>query len=934
MFKKVNPITSFVIALTVAVLFVVNIVPLYIATKTSKAASPFSIDSEAQWDEGTFTTTESNTGTLNLTSESSWYNSTAPTFYDFDYSYQRTITFDNSDQSEDLTNFPVMLKLTDDELNWSSIVQADLDDVIFVDSDNSTLLSWEWETKLSTGESITWVKVPTIDQSSSTDFIYMYYGNAGATDQSDGEGVWSQDFEVVYHMTDATTTTILDSTSNSNDATKRQVDGPAQTTGKIGYGQDFTGVSYLKNDSTAGLPSGNVSKTLETWFKYSGCIPAAQILGGFGTNGVGQNFQIEVCNSSEFWVMGWGVDWQTGISTASYLDGEWHHIAVTYDGTTATMILDGGAATASTSSYAFNTSTSKIMVGEEIDEGGRPYESDADEFRISSISRSADWVAATYLSESNSFTTLSAPETGTSYTYRRKITFDNANQSTDLTDFPVMINATEGDLSWSSKVQSDLDDVVFVDSDNSTLLSHEWDIANSSGTSIAYVKVPQIDQSSDTDHIYMYYGNDTATNLEYGEGVWTNGAAGVWTMNEGSGATVYDKTRNNNDGTLTNMDPATDWVGTPQGWGLDFDAIDDWVYIGSAWDDVFTDGLSVVAVVRFATNGQTRIMSINSNADSAYDIWMQKGGSNKLEFGAGSGAKYITTDATLPAGQWYTIAGVTRYTDQSTALYVDGAAVAAGVIGTPSYTPNLGAGSIGRLRSSGTWYYTGALELALLMIYDRALSADEIAASYLSGMNTFNTIATETIRYSFSGSYTSTVHDMTYNSILSLLSSTETLNSGTTIYSIRTGPTSSVGSGWTDWTTTTNNADPATSLDNNRYAQIKIELTGSGSATPDVSSLSLTYAEVPAIGGDTTTPTTSTTTTTSSSTDTSTDSTISTSTTSSNPDDPIPTKEEVTIKEDQTQEEPARFKFILITTSSLLGLGALGFVIRALMIPK
>ncbi len=45
---------------------------------------------------------------------------------------------------------------------------------------------------------------------------------------------------------------------------------------------------------------------------------------------------------------------------------------------------------------------------------------------------------------------------------------------------------------------------------NGTLLAHEIESWNESGTSYVWVSVPQIDASSGTDYIWMYYGNAAA----------------------------------------------------------------------------------------------------------------------------------------------------------------------------------------------------------------------------------------------------------------------------------------------------------------------------------------------------------------------------------------------------------------------------------------
>jgi len=53
--------------------------------------------------------------------------------------------------------------------------------------------------------------------------------------------VWDSNYLAVYHMTDTTTSTITDSTSNDYDCTKKGANEPIESTGEIGQAQDFDG---------------------------------------------------------------------------------------------------------------------------------------------------------------------------------------------------------------------------------------------------------------------------------------------------------------------------------------------------------------------------------------------------------------------------------------------------------------------------------------------------------------------------------------------------------------------------------------------------------------------------------------------------------------------------------------------------------------------
>ncbi len=93
--------------------------------------------------------------------------------------------------------------------------------------------------------------------------------------------------------------------------------------------------------------------------------------------------------------------------------------------------------------------------------------------------------------------------------YRRPITIDNTGSSYSLTDYQIKVTLTTSNFDYS-KAKSDGSDIRFTDSDGVTILDYWIEKWNTSGTSILWVKVPNIPASS-TKTIYMYYGNPTAS---------------------------------------------------------------------------------------------------------------------------------------------------------------------------------------------------------------------------------------------------------------------------------------------------------------------------------------------------------------------------------------------------------------------------------------
>lgn len=144
------------------------------------------------------------------------------------------------------------------------------------------------------------------------------------------------------------------------------------------------------------------------------------------------------------------------------------------------------------------------------------------------------------------------------------ITIDESmvSGSTDLTDFPLLINIESNDDLRSTAyaglvTQSEGYDIVFYGSttDGAIAWEHEIEVYDeTTGKLVVWVKVPTLYASSNTE-FYMYYGNaDINSQCNTVASVWTNDFNGVWHLNEtpGSGM-IKDATGNAENGTSYNM---------------------------------------------------------------------------------------------------------------------------------------------------------------------------------------------------------------------------------------------------------------------------------------------------------------------------------------------------------------------------------------------
>ena len=148
-----------------------------------------------------------------------------------------------------------------------------------------------------------------------------------------------------------------------------------------------------------------------------------------------------------------------------------------------------------------------------------------------------------------------------------------------------------------------------------------------------------------------------------------------------TGDRLIDHSRQGNHGTLTNMDPATDWVTQNSGYALNFDGSNDYVQIptSSAYS---ASQMSVSAWVRMPTNltVHTPVFNIPFN-DVPYNQLaiqtLRSGGSAAFVVGTGT-TENIINGSVLPTGRWVHLAGT--FDGTNAVFYMDGVAVNSAVL--------------------------------------------------------------------------------------------------------------------------------------------------------------------------------------------------------------------------------------------------------------
>ena|GEM_PF-4844718 len=345
-------------------------------------------------------------------------------WWDSSWQYRTKLTFDNWASSENLTSFPVLVHLTSTQSDFwdhinSSIATDDTKDLRFVDADDSAELFFEAEEIDYPGQdALIWVKVPQIDAGSTTDFIYLYYGNPSGAQSSchSSHDVWDSDFIVVQHMNESSGGA-EDSTYNDNDGNAVNIS--YLEVGQIGYAYGFlgdSGESRVEWSSTFCNFDYDDSFTLDYWQKTDMGSGFA-IAKGDGKEG----YCVETKKDGDIEV---GME-ASGVGralsrrvNAGAEDNAWHHIVITYDGSRDVsglkIYVDGSEPT--TQSTKNNLKAGDSMATALVFYLGRSsgtpehwYEGETDEFRISNRARSADWIKAQYLSMTDQFIDIIPP---------------------------------------------------------------------------------------------------------------------------------------------------------------------------------------------------------------------------------------------------------------------------------------------------------------------------------------------------------------------------------------------------------------------------------------------------------------------------------------------------------------------------------------------
>jgi lysophospholipase L1-like esterase len=326
------------------------------------------------------------------------------------FAMKMKIRFEKYAKSETLTNFPVLVVLSnnvdDSGFNYNAFCGTDGYDLRFAASNGVSEIPYEiekWNTNAGQA-ALVWVCVDRIVDTNS--YIWAFWGNPSATRPvyTTNGAVWASGFRGVWHMKESSGN-IADSTSYRNDSTSVGGTPDYSQSGPVGGAVAFSAAANESFDmgNRASLNPGTAPLTLSAWVRTAQNANFSGVMGKLS----GAGYSLQVHNGVvRSWFNAGTVD-----SAAAVNNNTWRYIAVTRSSAERRNFIDGVSAATGTAETGNADSTADFYIGSW---GSTSYDFDGavDEARISAVARSGDWIWAEFMNMASNmvFIEYSAPE--------------------------------------------------------------------------------------------------------------------------------------------------------------------------------------------------------------------------------------------------------------------------------------------------------------------------------------------------------------------------------------------------------------------------------------------------------------------------------------------------------------------------------------------
>ena len=286
------------------------------------------------------------------------------------------------------TNFPLLVRLSAVNFNFAQ-AQSDGRDIRFSTVAGAPLAYELEQWDATNGQAAVWVKIPVITGNARQE-IRMHWGKTGVVSEASGSAVFNaaNGFASVLHLNE----TVSDAAGTVTPTNT----GTTLATGMIGKGRNFTaGNGIASATNITAYPSGSNPHSTEAWIRPFAAT--AQVL-GWGTDlGWGRvliqlvkpQFNGPSYMNADSWSGGATVAGSSSIALSN-----WVHVAHTYKNGEAKIYVNGVPDGTNTSGTMNMPTPLSLYLGGW--NGAYNYAGDMDEVRISTVTRSANWIRLEY----------------------------------------------------------------------------------------------------------------------------------------------------------------------------------------------------------------------------------------------------------------------------------------------------------------------------------------------------------------------------------------------------------------------------------------------------------------------------------------------------------------------------------------------------------
>jgi len=282
-------------------------------------------------------------------------------WWDTDWGFKQKLTINNTEVSTTTDFFVVTVTSTQAVLksvgNGGNVELSSGDDIVFINSDEDTVLNYEQELyNETTGEIV--YHINTAISSTTDQDIYMYYGNSGASDQSTTTGVWTEDYGAVYHLPDVNDSTRYANTLTANGTASTTADGWIDGAFSLDGNSDSLNVS---DNASFDTPAFSVS----FWVNLNAVTTNDQIIGHYTTGGNQRKWRMAVRDNGttmRFQYSDNGTNNAQVDTTVTDMSAGWVYFTAVYDDSDY-MLYDSGVQIDQNTISIVDSSTADLTIG-------------------------------------------------------------------------------------------------------------------------------------------------------------------------------------------------------------------------------------------------------------------------------------------------------------------------------------------------------------------------------------------------------------------------------------------------------------------------------------------------------------------------------------------------------------------------------------------